>query len=840
MQIASEVKLTYTPEQTDILRWIMEGTGHAVVIARAGTGKTFIALKGVALMAPPGDRTTSVMLAQFNADIAMETRAKIAKEGLRADCTTFHAAGWKAMLRAFPKIKLSGTGPKQAGFHKWDRIVEKLDIPKTYQSFAHKAMSIAKQRAFGIAVKMSDPTSWLKIVDDFDLDMLIPAEYLDSGIRQRDDIIKEGLQWGFKALKLSNELLEEVADHDDQIYGPLIRNLKMWENDWLIVDECFVGDTPILIGLDGKSMTIKEMYDSQYSGPIVSFDPVTKKTVIQRVVGAKRTPVGKPLVRIRTRQRGYGKNGVRLAPLTEVVRFGERTLICTESHKVYSQGEWVPAGQLKTGQTVVHESAAPVDRHYQSRYAHTSAGRAALRAKADISRTGASYVPSKSNAFGGQRGGNGTGLSKHERLLLNRLGEGWKSNIIVPCGKGCRGLGLPPHYKLDIANPTLKIAIEIDGHSHRHRADQDMRKTTFLESQGWRVIRLLNREVLQLTDDAINAKIWGCPVDAEVVSVEPWTNRDHEYVYDLSVENTHCYYAHGLLVHNCQDTNPARRLLARKMVKRNGRAMFVGDPKQSIYGFTGADSDAMDLITKEWNAKVLKLTTTFRCPKVAVRLANQFVPDYRAGETNIEGSYVEMSSEDFYKTTAKTLTPETLILCRNTAPLVKAAFKLIAQGIACRVDGKDIGGQISELVNRWKSVKTLRTLRDRLQEYQETQVAKLTKAGKERQAESLTDRVETIFAVIEGLPQGADLDVLKAKIEEMFPKKSKDEANPNIIRLMTLHRSKGLEQKTIVFLGRQELIPSKFAKKPEQIVQEDNLAYVGLTRVKERLIEVRL
>ena len=57
---------------------------------------------------------------------------------------------------------------------------------------------------------------------------------------------------------------------------------------------------------------------------------------------------------------------------------------------------------------------------------------------------------------------------------------------------------------------------------------------------------------------------------------------------------------------------------------------------------------------------------------------------------------------------------------------------------------------------------------------------------------------------------------------------------------MSIHRSKGLEAKTVVFLGRQTLIPSKFAKKPEQIAQEDNLAYVGLTRVQERLIEVHL
>ena len=149
------MSVSYTTQQRSIIEWVPEGTGHAVVIARAGTGKTWTALQAVRLMAPPSDRTVSVTMAMFNADIAAETRGKLAADGLRAYATTFHAAGWSAMLRAFPKIKLSGTGPKQYGAHKWDLIIEKLDIPKTYQSFAHKAMSMAAQAR---AAKPRQPT----------------------------------------------------------------------------------------------------------------------------------------------------------------------------------------------------------------------------------------------------------------------------------------------------------------------------------------------------------------------------------------------------------------------------------------------------------------------------------------------------------------------------------------------------------------------------------------------------------------------------------------------------------------------------------------------------------
>jgi superfamily I DNA/RNA helicase len=188
-----------TPEQAQVMLWVLEGKGHAVVIARAGTGKTWTALQAIRHMLPG-----TVTMAMFNADIALETRHKLAKDGIKAWSTTFHAAGWSALLRAYPEVKLSGIGPKLAGYDKWTVIVEQLEIPEMYRAFARKAVSMAKQRAFGIACRMSDPVEWLKIVEDFDLDTLISAETLDSGLKPREDFIKDGLQWAFKALKLSN------------------------------------------------------------------------------------------------------------------------------------------------------------------------------------------------------------------------------------------------------------------------------------------------------------------------------------------------------------------------------------------------------------------------------------------------------------------------------------------------------------------------------------------------------------------------------------------------------------------------------------------------------------
>jgi DNA helicase-2/ATP-dependent DNA helicase PcrA len=88
-----------------------------------------------------------------------------------------------------------------------------------------------------------------------------------------------------------------------------------------------------------------------------------------------------------------------------------------------------------------------------------------------------------------------------------------------------------------------------------------------------------------------------------------------------------------VLIDEAQDTNVTRRMLAIRMMKPNARLVAVGDDKQAIYGFAGANSDSLDLIRNELNAKVLPLSITYRCPQAVVAEANKLVPDLMAHET---------------------------------------------------------------------------------------------------------------------------------------------------------------------------------------------------------------
>jgi very-short-patch-repair endonuclease len=52
-------------------------------------------------------------------------------------------------------------------------------------------------------------------------------------------------------------------------------------------------------------------------------------------------------------------------------------------------------------------------------------------------------------------------------------------------------------YICDFVSRSASLVIELDGDSHAHSVDYDLARTRFLESQGYRVIRFWNNEVME-------------------------------------------------------------------------------------------------------------------------------------------------------------------------------------------------------------------------------------------------------------------------------------------------------------------------------------------------------
>ncbi len=109
------------------------------------------------------------------------------------------------------------------------------------------------------------------------------------------------------------------------------------------------------------------------------------------------------------------------------------------------------------------------------------------------------------------QGGNGRGLTIPQKMLLDLLSDEWIPEYVVKTNV-CRDnnpLKYPPCYKIDIANPKIMVAVEVDGASHHplSRQAMDKKKTHFLEQRGWRVIRIKNNDILLSADECKNRLI---------------------------------------------------------------------------------------------------------------------------------------------------------------------------------------------------------------------------------------------------------------------------------------------------------------------------------------------
>lgn len=310
-----------------------------------------------------------------------------------------------------------------------------------------------------------------------------------------------------------------------------------------------------------------------------------------------------------------------------------------------------------------------------------------------------------------------------------------------------------------------------------------------------------------------------------------WIDFD-DMVFMPLVMNLRMFQNDWVLIDEAQDTNPTRRALARKMLKPGGKLIAVGDPRQAIYGFSGADNDALDQIIRDFNCKEMPLTTTYRCPKSAVRVAREFVDHIEAHETAPEGEVITVKYEDILEYAQ----PGDAILCRYNKYLVGLCFRFIRNGIPARIEGRAIGQSLVQLVKKWKTV-NLDTLARRVITWRDREMKKANDKKNDTKALQIEDRAETVLVLIErGKEQGiTTINALCDMITGLFDDNVVDKKD--MITLCSQHRSKGLEWKRVFILGLYEL-GGRVCRQNWQTEQEINLQYVAATRVMETLFSV--
>lgn len=145
-------------------------------------------------------------------------------------------------------------------------------------------------------------------------------------------------------------------------------------------------------------------------------------------------------------------------------------------------------------------------------------------------------------------------------------------------------------------------------------ATEDHRVST---NRGWLPISKIRvGDIVQIESTTANG---------EVIAVEPVKVND-SYLYDVTVADNHNYYANGILVHNCQDTNFAQQEILKQLAYPLNNVFVVGDARQSIYGFRGAKPEFVLRFEQKWpKAKIIVLDINYRSTDNIVRFSNQLI-----------------------------------------------------------------------------------------------------------------------------------------------------------------------------------------------------------------------
>lgn len=217
--VPSTRPFTPSPEQTEFLDWIVDGSGSCVLEAVAGAGKTTTLVEGVRRMAG------SVFLGAFNKKMADELKERI--QGMPGKMAgTFHSAGFRCLARVVKDPKIDED--KISDLVEAYTVGTELDLVEGFKPAVAQLVSLAKQTGFYVRGLVYEVKRryWEELVYRHDVDDRLPED-CDIG-----DLIEAARV----VLLQSNEIHDRI-DFDDMIYLPLLLNLRFYRNDWVLIDE---------------------------------------------------------------------------------------------------------------------------------------------------------------------------------------------------------------------------------------------------------------------------------------------------------------------------------------------------------------------------------------------------------------------------------------------------------------------------------------------------------------------------------------------------------------------------------------------------------------------------
>jgi DNA helicase II / ATP-dependent DNA helicase PcrA len=305
----------------------------------------------------------------------------------------------------------------------------------------------------------------------------------------------------------------------------------------------------------------------------------------------------------------------------------------------------------------------------------------------------------------------------------------------------------------------------------------------------------------------------------------------------------------NLLIDEAQDISPTRRALAFRSLAPEGRLIAVGDRHQAIYGFTGAATDSLDSIRTTSHSTSYPLTICWRCDDAILDEARKLVPAIRT-RPNAEASgkvqriliddieQAAIAGQDTLQTAIDTRlfpSPGDAILCRLNKPIVTFALMLLKHGQRVRIEGRDLGGRLLDLVRKSDPSHAYANLSDLAITFETWAEGQINAASNrqsaaahfEDEASAATVLIER--CLIEGQTRFSDLEnLVKNLFDDNIPASQ-------FITLSSVHKAKGREWPHVWLLGRGDYMPFHRAPADWELEQEQNLIYVAITRAERQL-----
>ena len=575
-------------------------------------------------------------------------------------------------------------------------------------------------------------------------------DYEDYGMKRFPEIVEkviDGIKESFEnPVKDEADIPHYRVTYTDMIYFPCLYKMRPPFSlrtflDYVLVDECIQGDMYVTTEKGKKKIkTLFDMYKyNRLNGlKVKTFNEKTKEFEYKEIVNVKKKDP-KLVYELET----YGLNKIRV----------------TDNHPILTQNGWKQLKDLKCNEDAIFldnvtnqkcklipnedqlqviygtalgdgnlKKISKENYSYRLRICHSEKQYNYFKFKKDLLHCNYEYTTE-----GGYEAHsiiyNTTSSNfllfgiKDKIDMINKLDERGLAILFMDDGSVCQK---NPYSTIHIScnsfnNEETKaliskfreFGIEVENKPHVNMQNKSYNEIKMDSENGHKFLHLIapymNEDCFYKNPEAIGDYKWNNKfMNYGGNVVKSITSLKEEVVYDMEVKDNHNFLisvssvnpkGSSVIVHNCQDLSVLQQMFVKLFVGYNTRMIAVGDEKQAVYAFAGADTKSIKNLKKNFDLTELPLNTCYRCPKNVIKLAQDMVPSIDWNHKREDDGIVEFIDDSNLK---DKLQPGDVILARRNNDLVRLYKKLVLdEKISIKFKNQEM---VTTIVNEIKKV----------------------------------------------------------------------------------------------------------------------------------------